>query len=146
MTPRFCFLGHFHRRDRSRCRPSTVEVYHFFSEAAHLRSSIPHLKLILEGKKSASRSTIPCLKYTTKKYCSTRLKFRRFGVKEPSHFRKRFRKKLIPLWWHTSLCCAIVVHTWYAITQIPLGKPDLDRPQIIYIGDLPALKDLYDYR
>ena len=64
-------------------RRSTTEVHPKFSEAPHLRSSIPHPKTDFSKNQIASRRIIPWPKPTKRFLSKSRLTFRRFGVKEP---------------------------------------------------------------
>ena len=65
-----------------------------FSEAPHLRSSMPHPKTDFSEKiKKASRRIIPWPKSTKRFFFSnSRLTFRRFGVKEPRLSETKQRK------------------------------------------------------
>ena len=64
-------------------RRSTIEVRPTFSEAPHVRSSIPHPKTDISRSQNKSRRITPWPESTTRFSSKSRLTFRRFRVKEP---------------------------------------------------------------
>lgn len=70
-----------------------------FSECGgHLRSYIPYPKPDFGAKQKCYPTKDPMAysRRDIKKYPNTKMKLRRFRVKEPCHFRKRFSRKMQP--------------------------------------------------
>ena len=66
-------------------RRSTIEIHPSFSEAPHLRSSVPYPITDFSKNQIASRWIIPWPTYPITYFFETRLAFRRFWAKEPRH-------------------------------------------------------------